>query len=259
MRKINILLTAVLALFVFAGCNDEEFLKENPKYFYTTDNAFSTSEQVDQALVACYSHIRAMYCAEANVSSYAFRDGNGTDMFDIPTIRLGNRFNDYGILNADHNVFYTVYSWWYQLIAKANLAMYAAELPQISWASAQDKAYAIAQAKFFRAWCYRNLGELFGGVPLVDEITTTPRYDFVRASRVETYQFAIDDLEGCLNDFPETTNTPGRLVRGAAQHTLCQLYLDKGLALEDEGKASDAKAAYSKAIEYGNALINGST
>lgn len=259
MRKINILLTALLTLVLCVSCNDEEFLKENPKYFYTTDNAFSTSEQVDQALVACYSHIRAMYCAEANVSSFAFRDGNGTDMFDIPTIRLANRFNDYGILNSSHTVYYTVYSWWYQLIAKANLAIYAADLPQITWASAQDKAYAIAQAKFFRAWSYRNLGELFGGVPIVSEITTTPRYDFERSTRVETYQFAIDDLESSLNDFPETTGTPGRLVRGAAQHTLCQLYLDKGLALEDEGKASEAKAAYSKSIEYGNTLINGST
>ena len=259
MKKITILFTAVLALFAFAGCNDEAFLKENPKYFYTTDNAFSTSEQVDQALIACYSQIRKMYCSDANVSTYAFRGGNGTDMFDIPTIRLANRFNDYGVLNPEHAVYYNIYTWWYQIISKANLALYAAELPQITWASAQDKAYAIAQAKFFRAWCYRNLGELYGGVPLVDEITTTPRYDFVRASRSETYQFAIDDLESCVNDLPETTTTPGRIVRGAAQHTLCQLYLDKGLALEQEGKAAEAKTAYGKSIEYGNALINGST
>lgn len=47
----------------------------------------------------------------------------------------------------------------------------------------------------------RNLGELYGGVPLVTEITTTPRYDFKRSSRLETYQYAIDELEAILNEF----------------------------------------------------------
>lgn len=248
-----------LSLFLLSGCDDSDFLTEKPKGFYTTDNAFSTSEQVDQALVACYAHIRTMYCMlEENAPSFAFCGGNGTDMYDVATIRRGNRFNDYGIITSEHDVFNTNYSHWYQLIAKANLALYAAELPQISWASQQDKAYAVAQARFFRAWCYRNLGELYGGVPIVTEITTTPRYDFVRTTRVETYQFAIDELEAVVNDLPETTATPGRLVRGAAQHTLCQLYLDKGLALEEAGNSGEAQAAYNKSVEYGNTLVNGS-
>ncbi len=248
-----------LSLFLLSGCDDSGFLAEKPKTFYTTDNAFSTSEQVDQALIACYSHIRTMYCmTEENMPSFAFRGGNGTDMYDVATIRRGNRFNDYGIITTEHDVFNTNYSHWYQLIAKANLALYAAELPQITWASQQDKAYAIAQARFFRAWCYRNLGELYGGVPIVTEITTTPRYDFVRTSRIETYQFAIDELEAVLNDLPESISSPGRIVRGAAQHSLCQLYLDKGLALEGEGKSGDAQASYNKSVDYGNALIDGS-
>jgi hypothetical protein len=254
MKKIYNLFISV-ALLTFMSCNDSDFLKEEPKYFYTTDNAFSTSGQVDQVLVACYSQIRNIYCNESGNSIVGH--GNGTDMFDVPTIRRGSRFNDYGILNSENGTFYSIYSQWYQLIYKANLALYAAELPQITWSSAADKAYAAAQARFFRAWAYRNLGELFGGVPIVKEITTVPRYDYKRATRVETYQFAIDELEAILNDLPETTKTPGRLVRGAAQHTLCQLYIDKGLAIEN-GEAGDAQAAYKKAIEYGNAVIDGS-
>lgn len=243
---------------VLPGCNDSEFLLEKPQTFYTNENAFSTSGQVDQVLVACYSQIRVMYCfLEENMPSFAFRGGSGTDMYDVATIRRAQRFNDYGIITSEHEVFNTNYSHWYQLISKANLALYAAELPQITWASGADKAYAMAQARFFRAWAYRNLGELYGGVPIVTEITTTPRYDFARSTRVETYQYAIDELEAILNDLPETTVTPGRIVRGAAQHTLCQLYLDKGLALE-EGNSGEAQAAYNKSIEYGNTLINGS-
>ena len=61
-----------------------------------------------------------------------------------------------------------------------------------------------------------------------------------------------------MNDLPETTATPGRLVRGAAQHNLCQLYIDKGVALEEAGQGNEAPAAYQKAIDYGNDVIDGS-
>jgi hypothetical protein len=260
MKKIYQIIVLTFVLMAWTGCNDTAFLTEKPETFYTVDNAFSTSAQVDLVLVSCYTHIRVMFCMEEeNNTSWVFRGGSGTDMFDVATLRRGNRFNDYGILNPSRDEFYTNYSHWYQLIAKANLALYAAELPQITWGSATDKAYAVAQARFFRAFCYRNLGELYGGVPIVTEITTSPRYNFERASRVETYQFAIDELEAVLNDLPETTATPGRLVRGAAQHNLAQLYIDKGVALEAEGKSGEAKPAYDKAISYGNALIDGGT
>lgn len=261
MKRINIKksIYMLFSLLTMTGCDDAGFLAEKPETFYTVDNAFSTSEQVDQVLIACYSHTRVMYCmTDEGMASFAFRGANGTDMFDVATIRRSNRFNDYSVLNTSNEVFYTNYSHWYQLISKANLALYAAELPQITWTTPADKAYAIAQARFFRGLCYRNLGELYGGVPLVTDITTTPRYDFKRTSRIETYQFAIDEMEAALSDLPVTTAIGGRLVKGAAQHNLCQLYIDKGVALEEEGKAGEAKSAYDKAIAYGNDVIDGS-
>lgn len=259
MKNVIKYISIILAVFSLAACDDSEFLEEKPKTFYTRDNAFSTSAQVDQAVIACYSHVRVMFTAvEENTTAFAFRCGNGTDMYDVATIRRGNRFNDYGILNASNNVFYTNFSHWYQLISKANLALYASSLPGIEWDSESDKKYEEAQARFFRAFAYRNLGELYGGVPIVTEITTTPRYDFQRTTRVETYQYAIDEMEAILNDLPETTEIPGRLVRGAAQHNLCQLYIDKGVALEEEGNSADAQTAYAKAISYGDDVIDNS-
>ena len=248
----------MLPLLVVFGCNDNEFLTEKPKTFYTTDNAFSSSDQVDQVVVGCYSNVRYMYnLVGQNDPWLAFKGSNGTDLMDVPTIRRGNRFNDYGIITPTHTVFTTVYAAFYQLVERANLAIYAADLPQIVWTSQTDKAYVLAQARFFRAFAYRNLGELFGGVPIVKEIVTAPRYDFERATRVQTYQFAIDELEAILVDLPVTTTIKGRLTKGAAQHLLCQLYLDKGLANEADG--SDPKAAYQKSVEYGNAVIDGGT
>lgn len=250
----------ILPLLAVFGCSDEEFLTEKPKTFYTTSNAFSSSDQVDQAVVGCYSYVRYMYnLVGQNDPWIAFKGANGTDLMDVPTIRRGNRFNDYGIITPTHTVFNTVYTAFYQLVERANLAIYAADLPQITWSSQTEKAYVLAQARFFRAFAYRNLGELFGGVPLVKEVVSAPRYDFERATRVQTYQFAIDELEAILNDLPVTTTIKGRLTKGAAQHLLCQLYLDKGLAIEADGGGADPKAAYQKAVENGNAVIDGGT
>ena len=249
----------LFSLFLFS-CNDAEFLTEKPKTFYTVDNAFSTSAQVDQVVIGCYNRVRHWNCMHGEDNNYfVFTGGNGTDMFDVATIRRGTRFNDYGIINTQNSVFNNVYNAFYQIIARANLALYASELPNIMWASQADKAYTTAQARFFRAYAYRNLGELYGGVPIVTEITTVPRYDFVRTTRVETYQYAIDELEAILNDLPETTPTAGRLVRGAAQHNLCLLYINKGIALEEDGRGGESAAAYQKAVSYGNDIINGST
>jgi hypothetical protein len=235
---------------------DEKFLTTVPETFYTTDNIFSTSAQVDQAVVAIYSQLRDIW-ANPNEEAWIFVfRGNGTDMFDVPSIRRANTFNNYGVINANTSVFYSVFTTWYQVIAKANLAIYSAELPTISWANAQDKAYTVAQAKFFRAFAYRNLAELFGGVPIVTEIATEARYDYKRASRAETYQFAITELLAIENDLPVTTPAGGRIVRGAAQHNLCELYLALGTQLAADGNAAGAQTAFAQSIAYGNKVID---
>lgn len=262
MRKVynkNIFLLLMI-MFCTAGCNDSDFLKENPETFYTIDNVFSTSEQVDQVLATCYVKVRNIYCPYNNTSElnlWSYGMGNGTDVFDVPTIRYSYRFNDYSILNSESVVFRDTYAAFYYLINTANTALYAADKEEIVWSSAEEKAYIVAQARFFRAFAYRNLGELFGGVPLVTEITTTPRYDYARSTRMETYQFAIDEMEAILEDLPVTTANVGRLVRAVAEHNLCQLYIDKGVLLEAEG--GDASTAYNKAISYANAIIDSGT
>ncbi len=250
----------IMAASTFCGCNDDQFLRENPETFYTIDNIFTTHEQINQVITSCYEQIRYIYCPFENWSEmdlYHYRLGNGTDMYDVATIRYGNRFNDYSILNSETKTYSNVYSAFYVLINLANTAIYAAEKEDIVWDSEEKRQTALAEARFFRAFAYRNLGELFGGVPLVTAITNTPRYDYDRATRIETYQYAIDEMEAILPHLPETTAEAGRLVRGAVQHNLSQLYIDKGVVLEENG--GDAASAYQKAIQYATDLIDGGT
>ena len=259
--KISIQISFFALLLTMAGCKkvDDRFLETTPETFYTTGNIFSTSAQIDQAVVAIYSQLRDMWANPDEQNwIFVFR-GNGTDMFDVPSIRRANSFNNYGTINANSDVFYQNFSAWYRVIAKANLAIYSANLPAITWASPVIKAYTVAQAKFFRAFAYRNLGELFGGVPIVKDVAQAARYDYTRASRVETYQFAIDELLSIENDVPVTTASGGRLVRGAVQHNLCELYLALGTQLAANGDAAGANTAFANSITYGDKVINAGT
>ena len=262
MKRINyLLLAALLMLAALVSCNDDEFLTEHPKYFYTLDNVFTTSAQVDLALVTCYSKVRKGYnlCTDGQRYLLAWKGCNGTDEFDVPTTRRSLQFNNYGTLTSETGDYKTIFSDFYKLITSANLALYGAGLDYITWDSEESRRYIIAQARFFRAWAYRNLGELFGGVPIVEDITTEARYDFRRETRLATYQYAIDELEAILPDLPETPPERGRIVRGAAQHTLVQLYIDKGVVLEQEGEKAEALKAYNTAISYANEVIDGGT
>lgn len=249
MEKICIAI-AVICMIGLASCNDADFLKENPPAMYTNENIFSTSAQVDQILIQNYHELRSLFTG----LSYKY---NGTDMYDVPSTRMSSQFNDYSKISPLHSRFLNTYSAFYKMINQSNLALYAAELPQIKWGSEEEKRYILAQAKFFRAYAYCNLGELFGGVPIVTEIAEAPRFDYIRASREDTYQFAIDELLEIENDLPEDVTTKGRISKGAAQHFLCELNLAKGIELAANGNQSAANASFSKSVEYADKLING--
>ncbi len=253
-RIFKFLIFPLVLLMGTLGCEkDEDFIREVPNTFYTLENAFSTASQVDAAVIACYQHARNIYWPNHH-TAYTLK-GKGTDVIDVPLLRIGSTLSDYSRNDPETGEFNSIYSTFYQLISKANTALFAAELEQIKWGSEEEKNYVVAQAKFFRAFAYRNLGQLYGGVPIVDEIITEPRFDFVRSTRIETYQFAIDDLESILNDLPETTASGGRIVRGVAQHYLAELYLSLGIELEEQGQNGDAM--YDKAIQYADGLIDG--
>lgn len=250
----------ILLLSGISGCNDDKFLQEVPKTFYTMENVFSSPAQVEQAIVSLYYNERYL----ENFISGSIRDagffwkGNGTDVLEKSYTSMSSSMDNYNIFNAQHATISSLYNYFYEVISKANLVVYAANLPQISWSSDAEKKYAIAQGRFFKAWAYCNLAELWGGVPVVTEYLDAPRYDFQRETAVATYQYAIDELLSIENDLPETIAEGGKIVRGAARHFLCELYLGLGIQLEEDGNAAEAQTAYANSVSYGNKVIDGS-
>src|SRR5690606_23265203 len=65
----------------------------------------------------------------------------------------------------------------YKLIYDANVIIGRAD-SEVSQMTGSQKARIVAEASFFRAWGYRLLGHLYGGVPIVLEETDSPRRDY---------------------------------------------------------------------------------
>jgi len=222
------------------ACNDDEFLKEKAETSYTFDNMFDSSTQISNLLAEMYFQHRSVYTA-----SNLFMYGIGTDAFDRrPNGVLVSDFADwsttYGATRDVFNVLYT-------LIAKANLVIYGAE--QVDWSNESAKANVVAQARFMRGYAYMILGELWGGVPINEEFSEAPKFNFTRTSREDTYLFAIDEMEAAVNALPDRPQS-GRVGKGAVNHFLAECYIALATI-----KGNDA-ALLDRAITAADAVIS---
>ena len=140
-----------------------------------------------------------------------------------------------------------IWDWAYsQMILRANTVIVYANRPESKsiWATDAERKAVIAEAKFYRAYAYNLLANVFGGVPLVDTLYAGPKFDFERASRNQIYEFAKEDLEYASKWLPATVSkaSEGRIVKAAVDHLLSEVYISLG--------------DYDKSIESADQVIN---
>ena len=88
----------------------------------------------------------------------------------------------------------------------------------------------VAEAKFFRAYSYFDLVQLYGDVILVTKPLdmNAPELQKGRDSRTDVIDLCISDLQEAVADLPETTNERGRLTKDAANAFLSRVALYEG-------------------------------
>ncbi len=247
MKKIFVYIgVAFLFPAVLVSCKkDNDFLKEEPKAQFSIDNAYQTSAQVLSTVASAYAEVQSL--------TFGYVNGVQSDEFSIFSVFGASGFTigtwsstaDWATSTASLDRVNGKGLWdsWYKTIAKANQALYAADLETIEWASATAKTQLQAEARLLRAYAYLRLAECFGGVPIVDTYSETLRLDYTRASRAETYQFAIDDLKFAFDNLPAKP-VVGRAGKGAAAIMLSEAYL--GLSVADGSNHYADAATYAQ-------------
>ena len=252
MKAYKYIFISFLACAAAVSCvSDEEFLTEKPKAQLTIANAYNTSDQVLNTLLTGYFELEELYFPGSMGQGLAYNTHTGTDMTDNKfQLGVGSHMSNFtAAWSTTSSLPKGIWDKFYKVISYANLAI--SKLDAVSWPSDADKKRIEGEARFLRGLSYLRLGELFGGVPMVVEYTETPNYAYERASRTETYKFAIEDLKAAYDLLPwDVTAEYGRAGKGAAGMYLAEAYLADGVESNNSGEFTSAASIARDVISH---------
>lgn len=246
----NILIAAATGMVFLASCKDDAFLKETLKDRLSTETAYTNKAQFDALSANMYRSVQLMYNT-ADLTHEAFILGLGTDICFDPRDDAA-KFNNWGLVTSREPFSADWFNLQYAIIKDANNVIYYASKPDVLWLNDTEKAQTLAEGYFFRGFAYRNLANMYGGVPIVDAPVTVAKVDFVRNTREEVYAFAKKDLEFARTNLPLTTTSPGRVVRAAADHILAEV----NISVKDYDGAIAAATRVIDGTDGSYALVN---
>jgi starch-binding outer membrane protein, SusD/RagB family len=210
----------VLMVISISSCGDG-FLDEKPLDFFSTNNAFEDTDDFNASVNDLYALVRTEFynVNDYNPMEYLYR----TDVaFQITTAtpNLDADFSPTSGIISNH------WERLYKIVAESNTII--SRIPT-SKLNDGERVLFEAKARFFRAFAYRALAYLFGGVPLVTEEITVEKVDFTRATREEVYAQAIADLIFAAQNLPAINDVKdGEVSSLVAQHVLAEVYLAAG-------------------------------
>lgn len=243
-KKLYILL--VIFTVSFGSCQ-KDYLDEKPLDKFSPENLL-----VDKAGFESVIHALAVYARNEdgqNIPAMAV----GTDVA-TSGVGDGRFFNNYKEITPTSGDIVQWWNWAYtQMLRVSNLVISRAENPEINWTEAEKNAI-VAEAKFYRAYTYNVIVNLYGDVPIVDKEIASPKYDFVRTPRVEVLKFIESDLDFAVQHLPNVvtdSKKDGRIFKAAAYHLLTEVCITLG-------KETNNASYYDKAIASATKVIDGS-
>ncbi len=158
MKKI-IAITGLLIALVFSACEDQ--FNRDPLSLITSQNMWGTESEARAGITGMYSEFRSTFNTEVYLIWFEFRSG----FWQVGASGAG-QWDDL-FLNTPNATSTPSTNWRdiYNVIAAANLAL--KHIPDIDFASENDRNTLLADAYFVRAFCYFALGRIWGDVPLI--------------------------------------------------------------------------------------------
>jgi len=237
MKILNKLILAFLTTLMFAACSKDRLKEETPSVL-TADLLFQNRDGFELALNGLHDEVRRYRSGQPfnnsptsnnfimNMQAVAGVDnvfGNYRDgLMDV--------FNLYGTFNNPSVPHYRhVFTWLYETINAANTLIGRSTNADINWTET-EKNRILGEARCIRAWCYRHLTNLWGDVPLTltESSGTNIRTDWERTPIAEVRKAMEEDLLFASQNLPDASSSDIRLIKGAAQHYLAELYLAMG-------------------------------
>jgi len=258
MKKISYI--AIFSIIVALGTNCKKQLVEE-NHSKLTESYFSTSQGIDNGLNAVYGGLRTIYGPEEGIE--AFTNVGADEMRIANGNRTTNAANYNSSFNSSNEFSSNIWNNSYKFINTCNgLVDFGANITGVTEVVKNEK---IAEAKFLRAFYYFNLVQLFGGVTLNKNFSSTPTTSAGRASLADCYAFIVEDLKAAIKDLTPSPKQnavePGRASATAAKHLLAKVYLTRAYsaakqATDFQDALATAKDLIDGAGGYGLALLS---
>ncbi|MBQ8500790.1 MAG: RagB/SusD family nutrient uptake outer membrane protein [Bacteroides sp.] len=236
---------AIIVLLLASSCNEEKFLKEEPRDALYPENLLVDYNGFKSMVTPLYGLMRAEYRrADAMGGSIALclhaAWGGGVDNAWANNSHSAVKFlyDPREITYTDLDIWNNIFQWCYRIINTANMIITRAEAPGINWGGANDaddnKNEVVAEARFFRAWAYRHLTYSFGAVPLSTEEITGLNYrdDWERTPVADIREVMIEDFKFAAENLPLRASNNSKISGAVARHYLGETLLAEGRASE---------------------------
>lgn len=228
MKKI-VVLTFSMVFLIFTSCNDEILDKTNPNQL-STETYYKSADQVVAATNAIYAALQGnnLYNREYFFLHDLLSDDcqSGGPQLEAPRAQVLNH-----VFDGSNKLVNDVWRGLYRVIGRANQVI--ENVPDADELVPEaTKTQSIAQAHFLRAWAYFDLVSLWGEVPIITEVITTPEGISRAESEDAVYSLIFEDLRIAAQDLPlKSEYSPseyGRATKGAAQALAARAYLFRG-------------------------------
>jgi len=246
-KKFTTYILAVYVLLYLPAC--KKFVDLTPISEATSSTAYSTAKEAEAALVGVYDSYQQEYYIWDNVlfsdvmSDNYYAGGDNPEIFAIDKLDI----------SPTNSRLFNNWSQIYNAISKANVVLQV--VPGINDPALDEgnrRQQILGEASFLRAYHYYQLVNLWGGVPLITEPTssTSPEATHLaRASETEVYNQIITDLTFAIANLPDSyggdaTVNKARATKGAANALLAKAYAQK------------PEKEYAKVLEHADAVIN---
>jgi hypothetical protein len=208
----------------------------------TTDQVFASDKLATAARSAMFSSLSQTPTQSQNLTTYSSLQGD--DLLYLSNVVLLQEFNNnsYTILSTGQS---SIFSDWYANIYRANAIIEG--LKSATGTSELIRTRYTAEAKFIRAYCYFNLVNTYGDVPLV--LTTDPTFSafLPRETSANVYVQIITDLidakTNLLSDYSATANDRVGVNKFVATALLARVYMFTGNYAAAETNASEVIAS----------------
>ncbi len=241
--NIKTLVLFVILGFAITSCS-EDFLDRPSEDSYSSDNFYSSDEQVARTTYGMYGAMWAPYYTKNFYALAELSSGNCLAYADGPELI---QFK----LTSDSSILLDPWRACFAIIAQSNILINNIEKNATANVSQDVIKNTVAEAHFFRAIAYFYLVRLYGPVPIIEDNLVLAKDPLVNTNRIEDiYTFIENDLKYAAVNLKSKirSRTPGSenifVTQGAAEAFLAKVYLY-------EKKYAESKQMAEKVINSG--------